>query len=316
MDFTHLHIHDELGSLLDGAIRVPEVSATAKELGMSSIAVSNHGSLASCLQHYEQSKKIGIKPIFALEAYITEDKDGLPNQLKTRDNYHMILIAKDAEGWKNLMRLNSIAYEKNFYHKPRISIDNLADYSKGIIASSACLAGLCSRFATYDEINNKYWDKDHKVELKIDYFKEIFYGQYYLEVMDNSMPQQLAYNSFLLEMSKKTNTKMIITSDAHYRTKEDEELHSMLMAMQTKRSIKDYKENGYFHYENCYIRTPQEMLDAAKKIGCEDAFHNTLEISDQVNIELELDTFKLPLFDIQNDPDYQDYLAEGCTHDK
>lgn len=309
-DFTHLHVHSEAGSLLDGAIRVSELPKIAKQYGMSSIALSDHGSLAGSLEFYRECKKEKIKPILGIETYLTNDKDGLSNEEKTRDNYHTILIAATNEGWQNLLYLNSNAYKNNFYYKPRIWIEQLKDHSKGLIATSACLASMVSHYATYDEINNIYSDPEHKAEKIILSFKEMFFGNFYLEMMQSSTPQQIAYNKFLVEFGKKLGIKNIITADAHYEKKSDESLHELLMAMQSKQTIDEYKTEGYFQYENCYIRSPEEMLLAAKVVGQEEAFHNTLEISDKCNVDIELGKYKLPLYQVESDPDWKEYVNE------
>jgi DNA polymerase III subunit alpha len=310
MDYLHPHIHSEY-SLLDGAIRIKELVKLTKQYGMSAMSITDHGSLAGTLEFYREARKEGIKSVLGIETYITMDKDGLSNEEKTRDNMHMILLAANEEGWKNLLWLNSNAYQNNFYYKPRISFDNLISRSHGIIASSACLAGVCARQATYDEINNIYSDPEHKVEKVINQFKEIFFGKYYLELMHSSQKQQISYNKFLIELGARTNTKLIISADAHYEKKEDEELHSMLMAMQSKKSIDQYKNEDYFHYEGCYIRPPQEMLDAAISIGVESAFHNTLEIASLVNLDIKLGEYKMPIFDITTDYEYDQFCQEN-----
>lgn len=275
------------------------------------MSLTDHGSLAGTLEFYQESKKAGIKPILGIEGYVTLDKDGLTNEEKTRDNYHIILLAANLIGWKNLMWLNSNAYLNNFYYKPRINLQNLFEHSEGLIVSSACLAGLCSGHATYDEINSSYWDPEKKTEKLIGQFREVFGENYYLELMDSSQKQQIAYNQFLISLSQKTNTKLIISADAHYEKKEDEELHSMLMAMQSKKSIDQYKQQDYFHYEGCYIRPPNEMLDAAVRIGAESAFHNTIEIASKVNLELELGKYRMPIYDITKDYEYDKYCQEN-----
>ncbi len=310
MDFTHTHIHTQY-SLLDGAVRIKELVKLTKELGMSGISITDHGSLAGTLELYQEAKKAGLKSLLGMESYITLDKDGLTNEQKTRDNYHIILIAKNLVGWQNLLWLSANAFQNNFYYKPRVFLENLFNHSEGLIVNSACLAGLCSGHATYDQINNVYWDPEHKVENLIGRFREVFGEDYYLELMDSSQPQQIAYNKFLLDLSNKTNTKLIITADAHYEKKEDEELHAALMAMQSKKSIEEYKAQDYFHYEGCYVRSPEEMLEAAQRIGVESAFHNTMEIAGKVNLEIKLGEYKFPIYDVTRDYEYDQYCKEN-----
>lgn len=307
-DFTHLHTHSEY-SLLDGAIRISDMISISKEYGMSSIGISDHGSLAGTLEFYRETKKAGIKPILGIEAYVTLDEDGLPNEKKTRDNYHMILIASNLTGWKNLMYLSSNAHLNNFYYKPRISLSKLLSHGEGLIGTSGCLAGVCAQNVTRDELNSVWSDPEDKVKNIIGQMKEAFSGNYYLELMDSSQKDQIAYNKLLIDLSKKTDTKLIITADAHYTKKEDEELHSMLMAMQNKQTITEYKQNEYWHYEGCYLRSPQEMLDAATRIDAESAYWNTLEISGKCSLDIKLNDYRMPNFDITQDPDWKEYVA-------
>lgn len=310
LDFTHTHLHSEY-SLLDGANKVADIPKIAKEYGMSAISITDHGNLAGALEFYRECKKLDVKPIIGMEAYITMDEDGLPKDKMSRDNYHMILLASNEEGYNNLLYLTSNAHQNNYYYRPRISFTQLAQHAKGLIGSSACLAGVCSRSATYDEVNKVYTDPTHNAERTLDLMKEIFSGRFYLELMDNSMDQQKAYNKFLLDMSKRTSTKLVISSDAHYTRKDDEELHTLLMAMQSKKTVEQYKADGYFHYENCYIRPPEEMLEAAKRIGSEEAFHNTSEIASLCNLDIRLGEYKIPHFDITKDPDWKEFVSTG-----
>lgn len=278
---------------------------------MSSISITDHGSLAGTLEFYRECKKAGIKPVLGIEGYLTMDKDGLDKEQMTRDNYHIILYAANEEGWKNLLWLSSNAYQNNFYYKPRISIENLKNHASGIISSSACLSSVCSRFASYDNITQSFNDVDHRAEKWVSLFKEIFQGRFYLELMQSNTPEQIAYNEFLIYLGKQAGVKNTITADAHYETKADEPLHEMLMAMQSKQTIDSYRGEGYFSYGGCYVRSPEEMLAAAKLVGCEEAFHNSLEIPAQVALDFELNNYKLPVFDIKADPDYEEFK---CIH--
>lgn len=308
-DFAHLHIHSEF-SLLDGAIAIKDLIKITKEYNMSSMSITDHGSLAGTLEFFREAKKEKIKPILGCEVYVTNDEDGLPNEEKHRDNYHMILLASNEIGWKNLMYLNSNAYQNNFYYKPRISMKNLLSHGEGLIGNSACLAGLCSQHAAKDPVTNYWYDQDNKVRDLIGQMKEAFSGNYYLELMDSNQPEQIAYNKFLIEMAAKTDTKLIITADAHYTKREDEELHTALMCMQSKKSIEEYKQDGYWHYENCYVRPPNEMLDSALRVGAESAYWNTLEVAEKCNLDIKLGEYKMPLFDLTSDPEWNQYCEE------
>ncbi len=279
---------------------------------MSSIAISDHGNISGWLEFYIECTKQGIKPILGIETYLTADPDGIPKETRTRDNYHSVLLAYNEEGYKNLLYLSSNAFINNSYYRPRISLDTLSTHSRGIIGTSGCLAGICSRRATYDEINKVYFDEHSAAEKAVDMMKEIFFGNYYMEVMDNPFDQQTAYNKFIIDLAKKTNTKTIISADSHYSTKEDYELHSMLMAMQTKQTIQEYHSNSKFHYGPWYyIRSSGEMLEAAKRVGSEAAFYNTQEVSDMVNVTIKLNDYKLPVYNIKSDSDYKEFINAG-----
>jgi DNA polymerase-3 subunit alpha len=307
-DFAHLHLHTEF-SLLDGANRVDDVPVIATELGMKSIAITDHGTLSGLLEFYQACKKNNIKPIVGIEAYLTNDPDGLPKEQRTRDNYHMILLASTFEGYQNLVFLSSNAYQNNFYYKPRISIETLKKYSKGLIANSACLASICARNAEYDAINNAYWDPHKTVQKKISEFQEIFNGNFNLELMNNPFPQQEAYNKFLISQAKETGVPLVITADTHYSRKDDYELHSLLMAMQTKQTLQEYHSKSEFHYGPWYyIKSPQEMYDLAVGLGVPEAFDRAGEIASMCNLELPLGKYKLPSYDITKDRDYDEYV--------
>ncbi len=298
---------------MDGINQIVDTVKLAKDLGMSSIGITDHGSLAGTMEFYREGKKQGVKTALGIEGYLTLDDDGLDNEQKTRDNYHIILFAQNQKGWENLLFLSSNAYQNNFYYKPRISIKQLRDHTEGLICQSACLSSICSRSASYDSINKIYYDENHTAENWISSFKEMFNGRFYLELMQSSQPEQIAYNEFLIRMGKQLGIKNIITADAHYAKAEDESLHELLMAMQSKRTIDEYRKDGYFRYENCYIRSPKEMLDAAKLVGNPEAFYNTMEIPAQINLELELGKYRLPVFDITTDPDYKEF--KECIHE-
>lgn len=284
---------------------------------MTSCAVSEHGNLHSVIEFYKAMKKENIKPIIGMESYITEDEDGLEKANRTKDNYHMLLIAKDNEGLSNLFRLSSLAFQNNFYYRPRISKKNLEKYSKGLIATSACLGGHPASLCTVDE-STKTFNDDGRALAIAKYYNELFEGNYYLELQDNQgMWEQKAWNKWILDNAKPNNLKVVMTADAHYLKKEDSETHALIMAMQLGKTLAEYNAGSQMKYgDGFFIRSPEEMLEASKRINCEEAFWNTTEISKECNISIDLNKPQMPIFNIESEPDYPEFLnwKEKCSH--
>ncbi len=308
-DFCHLHVHS-MYSILDGENRIENLVKQTKDLGMKQIALTDHGTMMGALEFFKQCQKEGIKPLIGVEAYITDDVDGLENAQKTRDNYHLVMIAQDEVGLENLYYLTSQAQLKNFYFKPRISKHNLTpERVKGIVATSACLGNEVNRKSGWTTENPVY---DTKVMASTAaWYQKTFDGRYYLEIQDNDDPagQQLAYNKAVIQVGKDLGIKNVITSDAHYTTLENSELHSLLMAMQLKKTMEEYRSASEMKYGPWFfVRSPQAMLEASRKYDCEEAFWNTVEIAKSASVNIELGTYKPPEFDISKDPDYEEFL--------
>lgn len=288
---------------------------------MKQVALTDHGTMMGILNFYKKCKEEGIKPVLGVEAYITNDTDGLPKEERTRDNHHLVLVAENNEGLKNLFWLVSQAQTENFYFKPRISKENLTpERVKGIIATSACLGNEVNRVGTFDPDTRLYSDID-KMEEAARWYFQAFNGNYFLEIQDNDdeQGQQAAYNEVVKVIAQKNSIPMVITADAHYTEESSSATHSMLMAMQFKQTLEAYKEAGQMKYGPWFfVRSPDQMLEAARKYDCEEAFWNTCKIGERCNVDIELGKYKNPVFDITTQSDYEDFLKselEGKEND-
>ena len=227
-DFVHLHVHTEF-SLLDGIARINKLVDITKERGYSAVAITDHGNMYGTLQFFEECIKAGIKPIIGCEFYICND---LHRKQGKDDIGHIILLAKNDEGYHNLMKLNEVAFCEGFYYKPRIDYETLKAHSEGIICLSACLAGHIPTL-----ILQRRFDEADALALKL---KSMFAeGDFYLEIQNHGIPEQKLVNQYLAEMSKKLDIKMVATNDVHYLYKEDAEMQDVLMCVQMGKFLDD-----------------------------------------------------------------------------
>lgn len=317
--FTHLHLHTQY-SLLDGANMVSDLVSHLKANDMTSCAITDHGWMAGAIDFYKACTKEKIKPLIGVEAYVTDDEDGLPNEKKTRDNMHMVLIAKDNIGYSRLMQTVSKAALNNFYYKPRISKENLRALGGHVIATSACLGGIIAKRLHFDKDAygraTEVRDEDSRISQEVDYYLDIFGDDFYLELQgwDSGDHFQPTYNRYLLEFGKERKLPFVLTADAHYLKLEDEKLHELLMAMQMKMTVESYKENSEMLYgPHFYVAEPAEMLKRAQIIGCEESYYNTQVIADKCNVEIELGKYQEPIFKIEETEDYDDFLRWKST---
>ena len=320
MSFTHLHLHTQY-SLLDGATLLPDLMKHLQKLKMSSCAITDHGWMAGVVDFYKQCKASDIKPLIGCEAYVTEDEDGLENVDKKRDNYHLVLIAKDHRGFSDLLRLVSNAATSNFYYKPRICERHLKELSGHVIATTACLGGVLAKRLHYDLDQygrvKAVQDIDKKVQKKIEEYASIFNGDFYLELQDwpDENLYQQSFNQFIIPIGKAMKLPFVITSDAHYLTREDEKLHQMLMAMQLKTTVGAYKDQEEMKYgPHFYVKSPEEMLKSAQHLRCEEAYYNTEKIAERCNVDIELGVYKPPSFKIEEADDYEEFMKWREKH--
>ncbi len=272
-DFVHLHVHTEF-SLLDGIARINKLVDITKERGYSAVAITDHGNMYGTLQFFEECIKAGIKPIIGCEFYICND---LHRKQGKDDIGHIILLAKNDEGYHNLMKLNEVAFCEGFYYKPRIDYETLKAHSEGIICLSACLAGHIPTL-----ILQRRFDEADALALKL---KSMFAeGDFYLEIQNHGIPEQKLVNQYLAEMSKKLDIKMVATNDVHYLYKEDAEMQDVLMCVQMGKFLDD-TDRMKFSTDEFYLKDYDEMMQAME--GFEDAVANTVEIAEKCNVTIK-----------------------------
>ena len=301
MSFVHLHLHTQY-SLLDGAIRIDELVKKVKENNMPAVAITDHGNMFGVIEMYKECKKNGIKPIIGCEFYVAPrsrlDKEG---KIDTEPN-HLILLAMNNVGYKNLIKLCSIGYTEGFYYKPRIDIEVLKQYSEGVICLSACLAGgLARKIVNGDIIGAK--------EMIEEYLEIFGRERYFLELQDNKLREQILVNQKLIELSKEFNVQLVATNDCHYLNKEDYDFHEVLLCIQTRKTLND-EDRMRFKTNEFYVKTPEEMIEAFKNVP--EAIENTLKIADMCNVEIEFGHTILPEFKIDEDITHLEYFKKKC----
>ena len=300
-DFVHLHLHTEY-SLLDGACRIKDVARRAKELGMHSLAITDHGSMYGVIDFYKACKKEGIKPILGCEIYTAArtylDKDpGLDS-----DQGHLILLAKNNTGYKNLMKLVSIAYIKGFYYKPRIDFNLLEEYHEGLICLSACIGGDIPQRILKGDYNGA---RDLAIRLN----RIMGHGNFYLELQYNNIEEQMQVNSGLVKISEETGIPLIATNDIHYINREDARAQEILICIQTGKTIND-ADRLKFETDEFYLKSPEEMWEHFKAYP--EALLNTVRVAEACNVELEFGRLHLPKYEVPEGTTPFDYLRSQC----
>ena len=297
--FVHLHVHSEF-SLLDGANRIKDLPVRAKELGMDAMAITDHGVMFGAIDFYKACKANGIKPIIGCEVYVA------PRRMADRDpsidnRYnHLILLAKDNNGYKNLAKLVSLGFTDGFYYKPRIDKEVLEKYHEGLICSSACLAGEVA-----SEIVKGDMEAAKKSAL---WFKSIFGEDYYLEIQNNGIKEQVLVNQKLIQLSRELNIPLLATNDSHYLKKEDAYNHEVLLCIQTGKRMSD-EDRMRFETDELYIKSPEEMMDYFKAVP--DAIENTVKVAEKCNVEFEFGHTILPNYDVPEEfATHYDYLKK------
>ena len=298
--FTHLHVHTEY-SLLDGSAKVKELVQRVKELGMDSIAVTDHGAMYGAVEFYKAALEAGIKPIIGCEVYVAEGSR-FTKEGKGGGYYHLVLLAENNEGYHNLIKLVSYGFTEGFYYKPRVDKELLRKYSKGIIASSACLAGEVPR-----AVLQVSYEKAKEVALE---YLEIFgEGNYFLELQNHGMREQRIVNEVLVRMSAETGIPLICTNDSHYIYKEDAEPHDILLCIQTGKTVLD-EDRMRYEGAQFYVKSPEEMYDLFS--FAPEACANTAKIAKRCNVTFTFHDLKLPRFDVPDGKTAESYLREIC----
>ena len=298
--FVHLHVHSEY-SLLDGANRCSQLANTAKEMGMNSVALTDHGVMYGCYEFYTKCNDAGVKPVLGCEVYVD------PNGHKSRENKkanHLILLAKDNEGYHNLIKLVSKANTDGYYYKPRIDHELLAEHSKGLICASACLGGEIPQYIIKGEYDNAL--------ACANLYRDIMGKEnYYLEIQSNAIPEQAIVNKKLVEMARNYDFPLIATNDAHYLKKSDAAWHDILLCIQTGTTV-DNPNRYKFTGDSYYFRSPEEMWNI---FGTElpDSLINTQLIADRCNVTLKRDQYYLPDFPIPEGETLDTYLRRHAN---
>ena len=300
-NFTHLHVHTEY-SLLDGFSRVKTLVKRAKEKGMTAVAITDHGCMFGAIDFYKAAKAEGIKPIIGCEVYTAPRKltDKDPNYDKHQG--HLVLLAKDMVGYKNLIKIVSKSYVDGFYYKPRTDMDELKKHSQGLIALSACLAGDVPR-----AIMNGNYDKARKLAME---YREIFgNGNYYLEIQDHGLPEQKQVNTEVVRLSRELNIPLVATNDVHYVDKDDAKIQDILMCLQMQKTIDD-ENRMKFPSDEFYLKSREEMEQLFPEL--EEALDNTNEIAERCNVEFEFHKYHLPRYDVPEGYTTNGYFRELC----
>ena len=279
--FAHLHLHSHTGSLLDGAIRIPDLLKKVKKYGMPAVALTDHGNMFGAIDFFTQCHKAGVKPIVGSEVYVAVNH----REEKRDPTWHMTLLCKNREGYQNLMKLVSIAQRDGFYYRPRVDRELLREHSGGLIALSGCLKGEVNQLilaGKIDEARDAIRDYD-----------SIFKAGFCLEIMDNSLADQARVNEVLIALGNEMGIPLVATNDCHYLDKDDASAHEVLLAIQTGKTLQDASRMR-FSSADYYVKTPEEMIAAFSHIP--EAISNTIEIADSCDLELDLKTYHFPQY--------------------
>ena len=300
-DFVHLHVHSEY-SLLDGMSRIKDLPVRAKELGMKAIALTDHGVMYGTVDFYKECKKNDIKPIIGCEVYVAPRSRFEKEAGRDSGYNHLILLAKNKEGYQNLSKLVSLSFVEGFYYKPRIDLEILEKYSEGLICLSACLAGSLSQALIQDDMQ-----KAEEIAL---WHKRVFKDDYYIEIQHNGLRQQIMINQKLIQLARKLDIPLVATNDAHYLKKEDSYFHEVLLCIQTGKRMSD-EDRMRFETQEFYIKSPEEMADYFSEFP--DAIENTVKIAEKCNYDFEFGVTKLPNYDVPEEyATHLDYFKDLC----
>ncbi len=294
--FVHLHVHSEY-SLLDGAARINDIVSYAKKIGQNAIAITDHGAMYGVLGFYKAAKKAGIKPILGVETYLVEDL--AEKNSKQREYGHLLLLAKNEKGYKNLMRLCSIGFLEGFYYKPRIDYITLEKYADGLICTSACVAGDIPQMLLTGRADQAY-----ALAARL---KNMFGPDFYIEIQDHGLREEKRVTPLLIELAGKLGIGLVATNDTHYVEKGDARAQEVLMCLQMGRTL---EEGGLFETDEFYIKTAEEMQALFSYVP--EALANTQKIADQCDVEIELGKLHLPAYPVPagyTDKEYLEHLV-------
>ncbi len=300
-DFVHLHVHTQY-SLLDGAAEIGQLLVRVQALGMGAVAITDHGVMYGCLKFYQQARKMGIKPVLGCEVYVAPRTlhDKVP---KVDDNpFHLVLLAETNEGYRNLMKLVSLANVQGFYYKPRIDLDLLRQHAKGLIGLSACLSGAVARSI----LKNQLEEAKQVIQL----YQEILgKDHFFLELQYQQLAEQRNVNRALARLGSECGAPLVATNDVHYLTREDAAVHDVLLCIQTGKTV-DEPNRMKFSTSEFYLKSPAEMADIF--FDYPEALANTAQIAERCNVQLDLGKLHMPQYQIPDHTSPADYLERFC----
>lgn len=303
MEFTHLHVHTEY-SLLDGSSKIKEITSRAKELGMKSLAITDHGVMYGVIDFYKAAKEVGIKPILGCEVYVAPGSrfDKQPGESESR-YYHLVLLAENNTGYKNLMKIVSRGFTEGFYYKPRVDYEVLEQFHEGIIALSACLAGEVQRY-----LARGMYEAGCEAAKR---YEGIFgKGNFFLELQDHGITEQKYVNPQLIRMSQELGIDLVCTNDVHYTYAQDADAHDILLCIQTGKKVTDENRMRYDGGQY-YLKSPEEMAELFPYAP--QALENTCKIAERCNVEIEFGVTKVPHFEVPQGFDSWTYLNHLCN---
>ena len=301
-DFVHLHVHTQY-SLLDGACLIKNLVNSARRMKMPALAMTDHGNMFGAIEFYENCMCNGIKPIIGSEVYVAP-KSRLDKTIYAGGETanHLILLARDEAGYRNLMKLVSIGYLEGFYYKPRIDKEVLAQHSEGLIVLSSCLKGEFARLALEE--------KEEKIkELAGQYQEIVGKDNFYFELQDNSIPEQKKVNNVLIKLGRALNIEVVATSDVHYVSKDSAHAHEALLCIQTQTTLDDPKRMK-LQTDQFYFKSPEEMKSLFKDVPR--AITNTIKIAERCNLELDFSKTYLPHYSAPEGTTREEYLKDLC----
>lgn len=299
--FVHLHNHTEY-SLLDGAVRISDLVKKAVEFNMPAVAITDHGVMYGVINFYKECKKAGINPIIGCEVYLAPGSRFSKSGRQDSRNYHLVLLAENNQGYRNLSNLVTRSFLDGFYYKPRIDFELLEQYSDGLIALSSCLQGLVPRAISEEGMD--------EAANYIKRMQEILGKEnFYLEIQDHGLKEQKQLNPAIIELSRKTGAPLVATNDVHYLEKSHSRLHEILLHIQTGTTIRDELKIG-FSTEEFYFKSPDEMYEIFADTP--EALTNTLEIAERCQVEFDFGRVILPEYEVPEGYDLDSYLAELC----
>ena len=303
MAFAHLHVHTEY-SLLDGSNKIKECVARVKELGMNSVAITDHGVMYGVIDFYRAAKAAGIHPVLGSEVYVAPGSrfSKEPGQGNEDRYYHLVLLAENDTGYHNLMKIVSRGFTEGYYYKPRVDLEVLEEFHEGIIALSACLAGEVQRY-----VARGLYEEGKEAALR---YEHIFgKGNFFLELQDHGISEQQLVNQGLLRMSRETGIPLVATNDVHYTYADDVKPHDILLCLQTGKKLAD-EDRMRYEGGQYYIKSEEEMK-ALFPYALE-ALENTQKIADRCQVEIEFGVTKLPKYDVPDGWTSWEYLNKLC----